>query len=101
MHFAPRLLAAACALSCVCAPAFAAAPTPAKLTPKDNALHILQKGLKSADFTSRGMAYRSLALDKTNKEAKKQPALSPKEKKQAKQAKKHSGDAAPLMQKGS
>ena len=72
MHFAPRLLAAACALSCVCAPAFAAAPTPAKLTPKDNALHILQKGLKSADFTSRGMAYRSLALDKTNKEAKKQ-----------------------------
>jgi hypothetical protein len=40
-------------------------------------------------------------VQQSNKEAKKQPALSPKEKKQAKQAKKHSGDAAPLMQKGS
>jgi hypothetical protein len=40
-------------------------------------------------------------VQQSNKETKKQPALSPKEKKQAKQAKKHSGDAAPLMQKGS
>jgi hypothetical protein len=33
----------------------------------------------------------------SNKEAKKQPALSPKEKKHAKQVKKHAGDALPLI----
>jgi hypothetical protein len=37
----------------------------------------------------------------SNKEAKKQPALSPKEKKAAKQAKKHAGDANPLIVKPS
>jgi len=37
----------------------------------------------------------------TNKEAKKQALLSPKEKKAAKQAKKHVGDALPLMGKTS
>jgi len=36
-----------------------------------------------------------------NREAKKQPQLSPKEKKAAKRAKKHSGDAVPLVAKGS
>ena len=40
-------------------------------------------------------------IQQSNKEAKKQSLLTPKEKKQAKQAKKHAGDAAPLMQKGS
>jgi hypothetical protein len=33
---------------------------------------------------------------KSNKEAKKQPALTPKEKKAAKQAKKHASDVIPL-----
>ena len=33
----------------------------------------------------------------SNKEAKKQPALTPKEKKAAKQAKKHQGDSVPLV----
>lgn len=37
---------------------------------------------------------------KSNKEAKKQPVLSPKEKKAAKQVKKHAGDAVPLAIKG-
>lgn len=34
---------------------------------------------------------------KSNKEAKKQAVLTPKEKKTAKQAKKHAGDVAPLI----
>jgi len=38
---------------------------------------------------------------KTNKETKKQAALSPKEKKAAKQAKKHAGDIVPMVIKGS
>jgi hypothetical protein len=33
----------------------------------------------------------------SNKEAKKQPALTPKEKKAVKQAKKHQGDSTPLV----
>jgi hypothetical protein len=33
----------------------------------------------------------------TKKEAKKQPLLTPKEKKAAKQVKKHAGDAAPIL----
>jgi hypothetical protein len=37
----------------------------------------------------------------SNKEAKKQSLLSPKEKKAAKQLKKHAGDAVPLLVKGS
>ncbi|WP_281054720.1 hypothetical protein [Thauera aminoaromatica] len=36
-------------------------------------------------------------IRKSNKETKKQPALDPKEKKAAKQAKKHANDAAPLI----
>lgn len=36
-------------------------------------------------------------LQKSNKEAKKQPAHSPKEKRAAKMAKKHAGDAVPLV----
>lgn len=38
---------------------------------------------------------------KSNKETKKQPLLTPKEKKAAKQAKKHSGGATPMVVKGS
>lgn len=38
---------------------------------------------------------------KSNKEVKKQAALSPKEKKAAKMVKKHAGDATPLVVKGS
>lgn len=38
---------------------------------------------------------------KSNKEAKKQPLLTPKEKKAAKQAKKHEGDHSPLLSKNS
>ena len=38
---------------------------------------------------------------KSNKETKKKPALSPKEKKAAKRAKKHAGDAAPFIIKPS
>lgn len=37
----------------------------------------------------------------SNKEAKKQPVLSPKEKKAAKHTKKHAGDAVPLIIKSS
>lgn len=37
----------------------------------------------------------------SNKEVKKQALLSPKEKKAAKQVKKHAGDAAPIIVKGS
>jgi hypothetical protein len=37
----------------------------------------------------------------SNKEAKKQALQTPKEKKAAKQAKKHAGDAVPLIVKGS
>lgn len=36
---------------------------------------------------------------KSNKEVKKQPLLTPKEKKAAKQLKKHAGDAVPLLGK--
>lgn len=35
----------------------------------------------------------------SNKEAKKQPAMTPKEKKAAKQVKKHAGDSVPLVPK--
>jgi len=38
---------------------------------------------------------------KSNKEAKKQAAKTPKEKKAAKQAKKHAGDAVPLVVRSS
>lgn len=38
---------------------------------------------------------------RTNKEAKKQPLLTPKEKKAAKRDKKHAGDHAPFIAKGS
>lgn len=38
---------------------------------------------------------------RTNREAKKQAQLTPKEKKAAKRAKKHSGDSAPLIVRGS
>jgi len=38
---------------------------------------------------------------KSNKESKKQPVLTPKEKKAAKQLKKHAGDAAPIIVRGS
>ena len=37
----------------------------------------------------------------SNREGKKQPLLTPKEKKAAKQAKKHAGDAVPLIVKNS
>jgi hypothetical protein len=39
-------------------------------------------------------------LQRSSREAKKQPTLSPKEKKAAKRAKKHAGDYAPLIVKG-
>jgi hypothetical protein len=39
--------------------------------------------------------------EKSNREAKKQPRLTPKEKKAAKMAKKHEGDPAPLIAKRS
>ena len=38
--------------------------------PRDQALYIAHKGIKSADFHSRGMAYRALAADKGNKDLK-------------------------------
>ena len=38
---------------------------------------------------------------RTNREAKKRPLLTPKEKKAAKRAKKHAGDVVPLIVKGS
>lgn len=38
---------------------------------------------------------------KSNREAKKQPLHTPKEKKAAKQAKKHAGDVVPMVVKGS
>lgn len=38
---------------------------------------------------------------KSNKETKKQPLHTPKEKKAAKQAKKHAGDVVPMVVKGS
>jgi len=38
---------------------------------------------------------------RTNREAKKQSLLTPKEKKTAKRAKKHSGDVVPLIVRGS
>ncbi len=40
-------------------------------------------------------------IQRSNKETKKQPALSPKEKKAAKAAKKRGGDAAPMIVKHS
>ncbi len=51
------------------APALAAAPA-VKLSPKDNALYIMRSGLKSADFLARGMAYRGVVMDKSNKDLK-------------------------------
>ncbi|HTY98741.1 MAG TPA: hypothetical protein VMB75_02820 [Rhodocyclaceae bacterium] len=36
-------------------------------------------------------------IRQSNKEARKQPAMTPKEKKAAKQAKKHAGDSVPLV----
>ena len=38
--------------------------------------------------------------EKSNRESKKQPLLTPKEKKAAKRTKKHAGDYAPLIVKG-
>lgn len=38
-------------------------------------------------------------IRQSNKEAKKQPAMTPKERKAAKQVKKHAGDNAPLVPK--
>lgn len=38
---------------------------------------------------------------KSNREAKKQPLLTPKEKKAAKMVKKHAGDAVPIIVRGS
>lgn len=40
-------------------------------------------------------------LQRTNREVKKQALLTPKEKKAAKQAKKHAGDVVPFVVKGS
>ncbi len=40
-------------------------------------------------------------VQKSNKETKKQPVLTPKEKKAAKQAKKHAGGTTPMVVKGS
>lgn len=40
-------------------------------------------------------------VQQSNKEAKKQPALTPKEKKAAKQVKKNAGGTTPMMPKGS
>jgi hypothetical protein len=40
-------------------------------------------------------------LQRSNREAKKQPTLTPKEKKVAKRAKKHAADHVPLIVKGS
>jgi hypothetical protein len=40
-------------------------------------------------------------LQRSSREAKKQPTLTPKEKKVAKRAKKHAGDHVPLIVKGS
>lgn len=45
---------------------------PVVLKPKDNALNIIHNALKSADFGTRGMAYKALAYDKANKEVQKQ-----------------------------
>ena len=39
--------------------------------------------------------------ERSNRESKKQPLLTPKEKKAAKQAKKHAGDSVPLIVKNS
>ena len=36
-------------------------------------------------------------VQQSNKEAKKQPVMTPKEKKTAKQAKKHAGDVVPII----
>ncbi len=63
--------AIALAILAFAAQALAAAPQ-VKLTPKDSATYIIRSGLKSADFSARGMAYRALQYDKGNKEVKAQ-----------------------------
>ncbi len=65
-------LALRVSLAACFAPSLVLAAAPAagvKLTPKESALFVVRAGLKSADFTARGMAYRGLALDKANKGA--------------------------------
>jgi HEAT repeat protein len=69
---AARLSTACLVLASTATVTQAAPPAAAsKLTPKDNAVFVLRSGIKSADFTARGMAYRGLAQDKANKEVKK------------------------------
>jgi len=41
-----------------------------KVKPKDDAIHILKSGLKSADFVARGMAYEGMAFNKRDKTTK-------------------------------
>lgn len=68
------LLALIIALPLGAAPQFALAAKPGeapKLNPRDQALYIVKAGLKSADFQARGMAYRGVAFDKTDKDLKK------------------------------
>ena len=67
------LLALALALPLTYTPRIAAAAPPAApvLKARDQALYIVKAGLKSADFQARGMAYRGIAFDKTDKDLKK------------------------------
>jgi HEAT repeat protein len=50
----------------------ASAAPQGKLTPRTNAQYILRGGIKAADFTARGMAYRGLVFDRSNKDLVKQ-----------------------------
>jgi HEAT repeat protein len=52
------------------APSAPAAPA-SKLSPKDNAQAVLRNALKSMDFNTRALAFKALALDKGNKDARK------------------------------
>lgn len=67
------LLALALALPLTYSPRLAVAAPPAApvLKARDQALYIVKAGLKSADFQARGMAYRGIAFDKTDKDLKK------------------------------
>lgn len=46
-------------------------PKPVKVDPKVNAQYVVRAGIKSADFTARGMAYRGMQFEKDKVEAKK------------------------------
>jgi hypothetical protein len=61
----------------------------------------LDRPIQPASFYIDQESHNMSKHEKSNRESKKQPLLTPKEKKAVKQAKKHAGDSVPLIIKNS